>query len=93
MEWTPEGTWCAGQIAEYPVSKEKIQFILTYCHILKISEEDKMKHIAARAMSEWVKDPGFIVAVIRKLLKALGKQDRGASPAPYNTTWNSDNLC
>jgi hypothetical protein len=38
--------------AEYPVSKEKIHFILTYCHILKISEEDKMKHIATKAMSE-----------------------------------------
>jgi hypothetical protein len=60
-----------------------------------VSIDDKVNNIATRAMSEGEGDPSLTVAAIRKLLEAVGSEAEAfwrGSPAPYQSTQNSNNL-
>ncbi len=78
-----------------PLSKEEIHIIRTCCHILKASDRDRIKHISATVVDEGQGDPGLTIIATCKLLEELGSEVevcRRASPAPYLTTRNADNL-
>lgn len=67
--------------------EEEVRFIQLCCRIMKVSESDKVKFIAANA--------GFALATIKKILEALGseaKACRRASPTPYQATRNADDM-
>ncbi len=59
---------------ENPLSEQEVHFIETCCHILKVSDDDKVNHMATTAMSKGEGDPCLIIAPIRKLLEALGNE-------------------
>jgi hypothetical protein len=62
---------------------------------MKNSRSDKVKFTATRAVTEGEGNPDLMVAIIKKLLEALGSEAvtcRRDSPALYQTTCNTDNM-
>jgi hypothetical protein len=77
------------------LSIEDVHFIQTCCQIMKTSESNKVKFIATTVVTEGEGNPGLTIAIVKKLLEALGSDAETFTRdflAPYQTTRNMDNI-
>lgn len=59
---------------ESPLSEGEVHFIQMCCCIMKVSESYKIKFIATSAAIEGEGNPGLTIAIIKKMLEALGSE-------------------